>query len=118
MWGLALAFLILQIKARDGHRCCVCGWTPRTKGQRRYLHAHHVTPKSVNPRRAYDPCNLVTLCWRCHWDVSEPAHRRLLSMNAPEHGLKYAMNPDNMSDREVMRDMMAYIHAVSNGMPQ
>ncbi|MOA11030.1 hypothetical protein D3C78_1309450 [compost metagenome] len=47
------------IKARDGHRCLICG-----AGER--LHAHHIFRRALYPHGWYQPGNGITLCHECH----------------------------------------------------
>lgn len=47
------------IKARDGHRCLICG-----AGER--LHAHHIFRRALYPHGWYQPGNGITLCHDCH----------------------------------------------------
>lgn len=52
------------VRARDGHRCQLCG---RTGGQ---MHAHHLVPKT-HSLTAMDVDNGVTLHARCHGRVHD-----------------------------------------------
>ena len=45
------------VYARDGYRCALCD---DTHG----LQIHHIVHRSVGGNDT--PCNLITLCWRCH----------------------------------------------------
>lgn len=51
---------------RDGHRCVVSGRTDK-------LHAHHILPKAegMNPERAFDVSNGITLCEDVHIEIHE-----------------------------------------------
>ena len=45
------------VYARDGYRCALCD---DTHG----LQIHHIVHRSCGGNDT--PCNLITLCWRCH----------------------------------------------------
>lgn len=47
---------------RDGHRCCQCG-----SGDG--LEVHHIVPVRINPDRATDTENGMTLCKACHRNI-------------------------------------------------
>jgi 5-methylcytosine-specific restriction endonuclease McrA len=51
--------LRMAILERDGWQCRVCG-------ERRHLEVDHVLAVRSHPERAWDPCNLQTLCRACH----------------------------------------------------
>ena len=57
---------------RDGHRCALCSATHK-------LHLHHIVPVSIDPLRALDITNIVTLCIPCH----KAAHAGNWSMVCP-----------------------------------
>jgi HNH endonuclease len=52
-----------QIRARDGHRCVVCGGSDQ-------LSIHHIRPKAIGG--VGRPANCVTLCRTCHDQVEHP----------------------------------------------
>lgn len=45
------------VYARDGYRCALCDDV-------RGLQIHHIVHRSAGGNDT--PCNLITLCWRCH----------------------------------------------------
>jgi 5-methylcytosine-specific restriction endonuclease McrA len=57
----------------DGYRCQGCGVEGRGPGDDGgvVLHVHHKVPRLLEPMRAYDLTNLVSLCARCHEKVSK-----------------------------------------------
>ncbi len=46
-----------EVYRRDGFRCALCDDV-------RGLQIHHIVHRSVGGNDT--PCNLITLCWRCH----------------------------------------------------
>lgn len=62
-------------KAKNAHRkehpeCECCGIQPSFWGLwRKNNDVHHETPVHVDPKKACDPGNLITLCRPCHWFV-------------------------------------------------
>ncbi len=52
--------------ARDGERCCHCGWTAVEHADLRKLHTSHVIPKREGHGLRWDIRNVIILCYRCH----------------------------------------------------
>ena len=52
-----------QVYKKDKHTCLKCGYKA---GGDLKLEAHHVYPKAIYPRKAYDVRNGATLCEVCH----------------------------------------------------
>jgi len=49
-----------DVKNKAGYRCEICGKTED-------LHSHHIEPKSIAPKLAYDIENGMCLCRECHY---------------------------------------------------
>ena len=54
-----------EVYKRDGHRCQM----PSCKA-RKHLQVHHIRKWSEASSMRYDVSNGITLCWRCHKDVT------------------------------------------------
>lgn len=59
-----------SVYERDGYRCALCDDT-------RGLQIHHIIKRSCGGNDT--PCNLITLCWRCHAE----AHGTLIPERHP-----------------------------------
>ena len=52
-----------QVYKKDKYTCLKCGYKA---GGDLKLEAHHIYPKAIYPRKAYDVSNGATLCEVCH----------------------------------------------------
>ena len=55
-----------RIYERDSHKCQM----PGCKSKRSRLNAHHIIKWSEAPHLRYDLHNGITLCWKCHKEVT------------------------------------------------
>ncbi|CAA6827459.1 MAG: Unknown protein [uncultured Sulfurovum sp.] len=62
-----------KVYKKNNYTCVACGY--QGGGDER-LEAHHIVPKSINPRLAYRVSNGVTLCSGCH-RVDDDAYHAL-----------------------------------------
>ena len=62
-------------KRQANYRCEGCGWVPRSRYERRYLHAHHRISRNQGGTDTQD--NLICLCEKCH--QKEHPHMSYLS---------------------------------------
>lgn len=77
-----LRALSKRCKERDGNRCVACKWNPgKRTGQ--FLHCHHIRPRSKWPALEGELWNTISLCYRCHWLISDGKARSLLEANPP-----------------------------------
>lgn len=60
-----------KIYKQNNYQCLACGY--RAGGNIR-LEAHHIVPKSINPKLAYRLSNGVTLCSKCHRTDDDAYH--------------------------------------------
>ena len=102
----------LAIKARDGWSCAICGWEPASIAERRFLHVHHICPRSTHPELRLCDSNLITLCWHHHCMVSDDYALDLLMQRKPPFAVRQEMRrlaivPAESEDR--MRWYMATI---------
>lgn len=58
----------LKIRERDNWECQICGMTQEEHLEKyfRSLNVHHINPRKIEPKNAYDEDNLITLCRVCH----------------------------------------------------
>lgn len=66
----------------NGFRCVLCGSARR-------LHTHHIDPVAHNPKRAYDPTNLTTVCDECHVEL-HARNVELVLLEQSQSGLPFA----------------------------
>jgi hypothetical protein len=62
----AYAKFRLAILKRDNFTCADCGFSEHI-GKDSPLHVHHVVEVKRDKTRIFDPSNVVTLCFNCHW---------------------------------------------------
>ena len=55
-----------RVYKRDSHKCQM----PGCKKKRSRLNAHHIIKWSESPHLRYDLNNGITLCWKCHKEVT------------------------------------------------
>lgn len=56
--------IVKSILERDKYSCQECGGAQNTKNP---LCVHHVKEWLTYPDLRFEPSNLLTLCWKCHW---------------------------------------------------
>jgi len=69
-----------EVRDRDGNRCVACGYKPKKingewESDNR-LNAHHIIPKNLSHKKAFDIDNGATLCDNCH-TVGKKAYHRI-----------------------------------------
>jgi hypothetical protein len=60
-----------KVYRKNNYTCVACGY--RDNGDLN-LEAHHIVPKSINPRLAYRVSNGVALCSKCHRTDDDAYH--------------------------------------------
>ncbi|CAA6798833.1 MAG: Unknown protein [uncultured Sulfurovum sp.] len=60
-----------KVYKKNNYTCVACGYQG---GGSKKLEAHHIVPKSINPRLAYRVSNGVTLCSACHRTDEDAYH--------------------------------------------
>ena len=70
--------LRLEVLERDNNQCCQCGATATESGFP--LEIHHIIPPKGNRDLFFDIGNCVTLCKRCHAQITQAEVRENSSM--------------------------------------
>lgn len=55
-----------DVYKRDNHKCQM----PGCKSKKSRLNAHHIKMWAHSPAARYEVSNGITLCWRCHKEVT------------------------------------------------
>lgn len=97
-------------KERDGGRCVFCQWKPRNRSEKRYIHAHHILPKSSHKNLAADTGNLITVCWLHHFALSEYRARRMLLMSTPDKEILSSMKKSCISTKGCREKFSRFTH--------
>ncbi len=68
----AYAKFRLAIMGRDKFACQDCGMLADDAEETDLLQVHHIVYVKHDKTRIFDPANVITLCFNCHWKI----HRR------------------------------------------
>ena len=88
------------VKFRDGWTCQICGWSPKNRKQKKFLHAHHIKPKAIFPQFAFDKDNLISVCWFHHWDLSDSNAKKFLESDKPADSVLRKMQSNPIKSEE------------------
>jgi len=98
------------LRVRDDYTCTLC----QRRGKVR-LAVHHVIPAEADPTRVGDPCNLVTLCFLCHFHRAHAGNWRTVDPQVQAHLLAIAVDreiacPTDPDLVQIVRSRLDIIH--------